>query len=310
MSARDTRPSRRRTARVPVRPFLRDVVRRVSGAEGEVQVEGLVGVDLVRVRDELDRLVDEVFREVIPLFRCPGRLDLVVVIDEVRIPLARVTAEEAVEALEAAGYGPARVRPRRRFLVARRQMPLAHGVRVVASPRKDLRQHPVLERHDAVVAGIPGRQFRDGGHAVSVVVAAGDDARAAGRTERGRVHVVEAQAGRGDPVEVRRRDRAAEAPEVPEPSVIQHDEHYVRGALCRPGGSARPGRAGLIDGPPDHAGKGRAGRVLDDRHVLHLDPICARPRSAMSIRFDQRKHSHRRRGVMSSLRGNARQTAS
>ena len=99
---------------VLVGPFLRGVVRRVSGAEGEVEVEGLVGVDLLGVRDELDRLVDEVLGEVITLFRASRRLDLVVVVDQVGVPLARVAAEEAVEALEAAAerpavYGPAAV---------------------------------------------------------------------------------------------------------------------------------------------------------------------------------------------------------
>ncbi len=120
-------------AGVPVRPLLRDVVRRVGGAEGEVQVEGLVGVDLLGVGDELDRLVDQVLGEVVALLRGSRRLDLVVVVHEVRIPLARVAAQEAVEPLEAAGQGPARVRPRRRLFVARRQVPLAHGVGVVAA---------------------------------------------------------------------------------------------------------------------------------------------------------------------------------
>ena len=102
-------------AGVPVRPLLGHVVRRMGGAEAEVQVEGLVGVDLLGVRDELDRLVDQVLGEVVALLGRPRRLDLVVVVDQVGIPLARVAAQEAVEALEAAGqrasgvYGPAAV---------------------------------------------------------------------------------------------------------------------------------------------------------------------------------------------------------
>ena len=43
-----------------------------------------------------------------------GRLDLVVVVDEVGVPLARVAAEEPVEALEAAAERPAVVGARRR----------------------------------------------------------------------------------------------------------------------------------------------------------------------------------------------------
>ena len=45
--------------------------------------------------------------------------------------------------------------------------------------------------------------------------------------------------------------------QVPEPSVIEHDEDHVRRALCGADGR-RPGGARLIDGPPDHAREGRA----------------------------------------------------
>ena len=102
-------------ARVPVRPFLGDVVRRVRRAEAQVQVERLGRVDLLGVGDELDRLVDQVLAEVVALLGRARRLDLVVVVHQVRIPLAGVAAEEAVEALEAAAqaatgrYGPAAV---------------------------------------------------------------------------------------------------------------------------------------------------------------------------------------------------------
>jgi hypothetical protein len=66
-----------------------------------VQVERLVGVDLLAVGDELDRPVDQIRAEVITLLGRRGRVDLVVVIHQVGIPLARVAAEESVEALKA-----------------------------------------------------------------------------------------------------------------------------------------------------------------------------------------------------------------
>ena len=102
-------------ARVPVRPFLRHVVRRVRGTEAQVQVERLGRVDLLDVGDELHRLVDQVLAEVVTLLGRARRLHLVVVVHQVRIPLAGVTAQEPVEALEAAAraatgrYGPAAV---------------------------------------------------------------------------------------------------------------------------------------------------------------------------------------------------------
>ncbi len=132
-------------AGVLVGPLLGHVVRRVRRAEAEVQVEGLVGVDLPGVGDELDRLVDEVRGEVVALLGRRRRLDLVVVVDEVGIPLARVAAEEAVEALEAARQRPAVVGSGRGLLVARRQVPLADHVGVVAVLEQHLREHAVLE---------------------------------------------------------------------------------------------------------------------------------------------------------------------
>ena len=59
--SRGRRPSRRRTAPAYLSAHsFGHVVRRVRGAEAEVQVERLVGVDLLGVGDELDRLVDQV----------------------------------------------------------------------------------------------------------------------------------------------------------------------------------------------------------------------------------------------------------
>ena len=148
-------------ARVPVGPLLRHVVRGVRGAEAEVQVERLVRVDLLGVGDELDRLVDQVLAQVVALLRRPRRLDLVVVVHQVRIPLAGVTAEEAVEALEAAPQRPPVVRARGRLLVARRQVPLPDHERAVAVLEQHLGQEAVLERHDPVVPGITGRELGD-----------------------------------------------------------------------------------------------------------------------------------------------------
>ena len=206
---------------VPVGPFRRHVMRGVGRAETQVQVERLVRVDLLGVGDEPDRLVDQVLGQVVTLLRRPGRLDLMVVVDQVRIPLAGVAAEETVEPLEPAAQRPPVVRADRGLLVARRQVPLADHVGVVTLLEQDLRQEPVLHRHDAVVPGVAGGELGDRGHPVGVMVAAGDDARPARRAQRRGVHVVVPQPVRGDRVERRGRDRAAVTTELTEPGVIQ-----------------------------------------------------------------------------------------
>jgi len=60
----------------------------------------------VRVLDELDGLVGQVCREVIPLVWSRGRRYRVVVVDEVGIPLVGLPAEEAVIPLEPAAQRP------------------------------------------------------------------------------------------------------------------------------------------------------------------------------------------------------------
>ena len=65
---------------------------------------------------------------------------------------------------------------------------------------------------------------------------------AARRAERRRVHVVEAEAVGREPIEGRRRDRAAEAAELAEARVVEDDEQDVRGSLrALSSARARPG---------------------------------------------------------------------
>ena len=71
-------------ALVLVGPFLGDVVRGVVGAGGEVQEERLVRSHLLEVGNELDGLVGQILRQVVALLRRLGRLDLMVVEDQVR----------------------------------------------------------------------------------------------------------------------------------------------------------------------------------------------------------------------------------
>ena len=241
-------------------------MRRVGRARAEVQVERLVRVDLLGVGDEPDGLVDQIRCQVVALLRGGRRIDLVVVVDEVGMPLARVAAEEPVEALEAAAERPPIVGTGPGLLARRDQVPLAHHVGVEALAEQDLRQEAVLERHVAVVAGEPGGELGHAGHVVAVVVAAGDDARSARRAQRGGVHVVVAQPVGGDRVEVRRLDRAAEAAQLPEPGVVEHDEQHVGCALRRPL-RHEPGRARLVGRAPGDTRELLPLVVLDQTHL-------------------------------------------
>jgi hypothetical protein len=65
-------------------------MRRVLGTGRELQEEGLARRERLGVLDELDGAVHQVLGQVVPLLRRPRRLDLVVVVDEVGVVLARV----------------------------------------------------------------------------------------------------------------------------------------------------------------------------------------------------------------------------
>ena len=237
-------------------------MRGVRRAGAEMQVERLVRGDLLGVGDELDGLVGQILGQVIPLLRGARRLHLVVVIDQVRMPLAGVAAEEPVEPLEAAPQRPPVERPGAGLELRRQQVVLADHVRAVAVGQQHLRQEPVLERDLAVVTRVAGGELVDRRGRVRVVVAPGDDARPRRRAQRRGVHVRVQQPARGQRVQVRRRDRAAVTAELPESGVIQHDEQHVRRARRR-AQRPRPGRARVVGRPADHT------RECPPRLVFH-----------------------------------------
>src|SRR5206468_12955003 len=115
------------------------------------------------------------------------RIDRGRVPKEVRLPLIRVAADEPEEVLEA---HPARP------LVERSGLARLEGWRVVVLPEpgrrvavvpEDRADRRLLLRDDAVVAGEARRLLRDHAEAHRVVVAPGDEGRAAGRAEGRRV---------------------------------------------------------------------------------------------------------------------------
>ena len=258
-------------ALVLVGPFLGHLVRRVVGAGGEVQEERLVRRDLLEVGDELDGLVGQIDGQVIALLGRLRRLDLVVVVDQVGIVLVGVAAEEAVVALEAAAERPAVVGAGRADLLGRGQVPLADAERVVAMRQQHLGQEAVLERDGAVGAGVARRALGDARHAVGVVVAPGQHARARRRAQRRGVHVGVAQPVLRQPVEVGRVDRRAVATELPVAGVVEHDEEHVRRAGCRPHRRG-PGRLRLADRAAHPAGERGARFVLFEAHFVF--PRC------------------------------------
>jgi len=109
--ARDV-PAGIELAAVLLEVFVRCLVGRVGGAEREVEEERTIGSDRFRVVHELDRMIDEVFAQVVPVGDRLRRVHVVVVVDELGVKLVGLAVEETVEAVEAALAGPLVVRTR------------------------------------------------------------------------------------------------------------------------------------------------------------------------------------------------------
>src|SRR5690606_22336730 len=108
-----------------------------------------------------------------------------------------------------------------------REVPFAHGVGGVAVGGEHGGQQRARAGDAGVVAGEPARQLHDAAHAAAVVVPAGQHAGPGGAAEAGRVEVGVAEALGGQRVERRRLDVRAEAPQLGEPDVVEHDEQDV-----------------------------------------------------------------------------------
>ena len=143
-------------ALVLVRPLLGHVMRRVHGAGTEMQVKRLVRRDLLGIGDELDGLVSQVLGQVVALLGRLWRLDLVVVVDQIRVVLVGVATQEAVVALETTSQRPAVVGTGGGFELGGDQVVLADHVGVVALGQQHLREEAVLKRDLAVIPGVAG----------------------------------------------------------------------------------------------------------------------------------------------------------
>ena len=98
---------------------------RVHGTERQIGEGGLAGCLLAHRGDVSEGSIDEIFGQVVAGWAIALTIEVVVVLDQVRMPLARVALEEAVVALEAKTQWPRVEGARIRALVAAHQVPLA-----------------------------------------------------------------------------------------------------------------------------------------------------------------------------------------
>ena len=188
-----------------------------------------------------------------------------VVVDQVGDELVGLPRHEAVEPLEATAERPAGPAGPRVALVFGGEMPLADGVGGVPGLDEHLGEEPVGEGDPRVVARIAGGDLDHPSHAVGVMVPAGQHAGPRGRAQGGGVKVGVAQALGGQAVEGRGGDIGAEAAELGEPDVVEHDDDDVRRTRGCPHRFG-PARRRFVEVAPDHSAK---------RFIPHCSPLSA-----------------------------------
>ena len=239
-------------AAVTIDVLLRGLMGRMGRAQREIEEEGLIGIDGLVVAQKALRVIDDVFGEVIAVFRRPGWLDQVVVVDEIGVELIGLAGEEAVEPVKAALQRPVGEGPGGGALLGGTEVPLADRERGVVLVAQHLRHRRGVLADRAAHVWVARVEVGDRAHPDRVMVAAGQQRGSCRRAQRGHVEVREAQPVGRQPVDVRRFDRRSVAVEVRESEVVEEDDHDVRSVLRR-SAQRRPPRFGLSKGASDRA---------------------------------------------------------
>ena len=213
-------------------PLRRRVMRRVRAAGHVIDEERLLRCERVDAIYVGDRFVRHRGGE-IPAGLADIGIDRRHVPEEVRLPLAGVAADEAVEILEAHADRPLVEGPVLARLKCRRVVVLAEPGRAITVVLEDPTDGRLVTRNDRIIAGVAGRRLGDHAEADRVMVAPRDECCARRRAKRGRMEVSVAQSHLGDAVQRRRRDHAAECARRAEADVIGHDQEHVGRARGR-----------------------------------------------------------------------------
>ena len=202
------------------------VVRGVATPGGEVGKERLAGVLRPDTVQPLDCLVGhrigQVVRAafVVEAFR---GADDPLVLGQARIPLPRITAQEAIEIVEAPAIRPPLERPGGTLLAIGRQMPFAERCSAVSVLPQNPRQRRTIAGHHGRVPGKAAGKLADRPEADRMIIPPSKQRRPRRRTQRGHMETVVAQPAFRDPRVVRGIDRTTERARVAEASIV--DQH-------------------------------------------------------------------------------------
>ena len=201
---------------------------RVRGPGCEINEGRLAGRQGLLVLDPGPRLVRHVGHEVV--VRILRQFDLGNPVEQERGPLVRLTADEAVEFVEALMRRPAVEGAGDADFPGGGLVPLAEGPRTVAVQAQHFRQRSRRVGDLTRVTRERGGHLGDEAHVDRVMVAAGFQGGPGGRTQGGGMEIVVAQSVLRQAVEGRGTDRTAEGTRDAEPQVVDQDDHHVGSA--------------------------------------------------------------------------------
>ena len=237
-------------------------MRRVRGAGRVLDEERLAGVDLVDSIQVINGVIGHAGNQVPARLAFKG-VNLGGVAEQVWLPLVGVSADEAVEILEAHAGRPLVERPDRAGLERRRVVVLAEPGGGVAVIEENPSDGGLVLGDDTIVAGEAGSLLGDHTEPCRVMVAPRDERGPGWRAERGGVDVVVAQTVFRDAVHGRHGNNPSEGAGDTEPGIIRDDEQDVG---CLLGGPMRGShhafdcRASFLITPPN--GRSGAGSCL------------------------------------------------
>ena len=218
---------------------LRSLMRRMVGAGAEPHVPGLRRIAGLLVANHADGLVGQVLREVIAILRAILLVNEVVIVHKVGIPLVGLAANEAIEAIEASLQRPLRPVRARSDILFGYVVVLSNPESAPSGILQDLPDGSALLRKAAVRAGESVGSFRDGGHAIEMVIASGQHRGPGRRTECRRMPLRIHQAIVGKFLQRGHVDPATEWRPGRLSRVVIQDEQNVGSSIRRLGGKVR-----------------------------------------------------------------------
>ena len=226
--------------------IARRLMRRVACAEGDPCQPRLIGSRRDVVGDEADRLIDQIFGEVIAALIRARHRDARIVTHQLGRILIRLGVHETVVAIEAAAERPAVEWSRWPRLGQRRDVPFAEHVVAIAVRPQHLGNGAGLARDLAAIARIAAVEIGKAADADGMVIAPGEQGRARRRAHRRGMEGRIAQSARCDPVDRGRRNRRAIAAEIGEADVVEQNDQDI-GRPLRGARRGRPERRRVLD---------------------------------------------------------------